>query len=141
MGRIPSRRLVAAGVLAALAGGVLAVAVAAHTTHYGSSLAINAFTSGTMDNYFYGVVNSPSSRCVVGRKVSVYRRQPGRDEKLGSDVSQQASTVGPYTVTSPSGDLIPGSYYSQTRKRDLKPGRRHAHICRAATSSPLDVGP
>ena len=128
--------------MAALGGGVLAVAVAAHTTHYSSSLEIHAGTVGTMDNYVYGVVRSPNEHCVGERKVRVYRKVQGTDKKLGADTSQHVSSgVGPYTVTAPSGDLHPGAYYSQTDKRDLRRGPRHAHICRGATSDDLDVGP
>ena len=135
-------RLVAVGASAAVAGCLLAVAVAAHTTHYASSLDLHAYTSGAMDNYVYGTVSSPNSDCVAERKVHVYRKTPGADAKLGADVSNgPVSGVGPYTVTDPSGDLPEGSYYSETRRRDLKPGPHHAHVCRGATSDALAVGP
>jgi hypothetical protein len=139
---VASWRVIAAGGVAALAGCLLAVAVAAHTTRYASSVQLHAFTNETTNNYFYGVVSSPNSRCAGDRKVRIYRKAEGADPKFGSDVSQQApSGDGPYTVTAPTGDIPTGSYYSQAAKRDLRPGPRHAHICKGARSSDLDVGP
>lgn len=130
-----------AGGVAALAGALLAIGAAAHTTHYPSSLSLSAFTSGATNNYVYGALSSPNSHCVGGRRVRVFRKAQGADPMLGSDVAQEASGVEPYTVTAPTGNLHPGRYYSQTKKRDLKPGPRHAHICKGAQSSNLDVGP
>jgi hypothetical protein len=141
-GRLASpRRLAIGACLAALGGALLAVAVAAHTVRYPSSIELHAFTVGSSNNYVYGAISSPNSNCVGGRKVRVYRKTQGSDAKLGADVSQEASGVGPYTVTAPSGDLHPGRYYSQVHKRDLRPGPRHAHICKGARSDGLDVGP
>jgi hypothetical protein len=136
-----SRRLVIGAALAALGGSILAVAVAAHTDHYSSSVGINAFTSGSSNNYVYGAVSSPNSHCVGDRKVRVYRKTKGSDAKFGADISQENAGVGPYTVTAPSGDMHPGTYYSEVRKRDLRPGPRHSHICNPARSDGLPVGP
>ena len=106
-----------------------------------SSIALNAYTTGSSNNYVWGAISSPNSHCVGGRKVRVYRKAHGSDAKLGADISQENSGVGPYTVTAPSGDLKPGRYYSEVRKRDLKPGPHHSHICNGARSSGVDVGP
>jgi len=133
--------LAIAACVAALGGALLAVAVAAHTVHYSSSIALNVYTTGSTNNYVWGAISSPNSHCVGARKVRVYRKTHGSDAKLGSDISQEGSAVGPYTVTAPSGDLHPGSYYAEVRKRDLRPGRRHAHICKGARSSEEPVGP
>jgi hypothetical protein len=139
--RPASRQLAIAACVAALGGALLAVTVAAHTVHYPSSIELHAFTSSTTNNYVYGAISSPNSHCVGGRKVRVYRKTQGSDAKLGADISQENSGVGPYTVTAPGGDLHPGRYYSEVRKRDLRPGRHHSHICNGARSSGLDVGP
>ena len=137
----PSRKIGGLCVLALAAGGLLAVGVAAHTTHYPSSVEINAQTNINTGDYVYGVVTSPNSHCAAHRRVGVFRRRPGHDAKLGSDVSQHSPNGGPYTVTAPTGDLPPGPYYAHAKKRDLRPGPRHAHICRGATSDDLVVGP
>ncbi|MEO8092257.1 MAG: hypothetical protein ABI726_06075 [bacterium] len=137
-----SWRVIAVGALAALAGCLLAVGVAAHTTHSSSALQLNVYTSGSVSNYVWGVVSSPNPRCVAGRRVRVYRKAPGPDPEFGSDISLESpSGNGPYTVTAPTGDLPEGLYYSQLRKRDLRPGRRHAHICKGARSNEQVVGP
>ena len=129
-------------ILAPVAGGLLAVGVAAHTTRHDSSLSLNAFTSGSQNNYFYGAVTSASSKCVE-RKVRVFRKEVGADEKYDSERSiVSGSGNGTYTVTAPNkGDLPQGTYYAQIKKRDLKPGNRHDHICRGAKSSEQSVGP
>jgi hypothetical protein len=143
MGERLTRRVIVVGVVALGAGALLAVGVAAHTARHDSSLNLNAFTSGAMNNYFYGAVTSSSSKCVAGRRVRVYRKRPGENSEFGSHVSLEAgSGVGPYTVTAPEeGDIPVGSYYSQVRKRHLRRGARHDHICRGARSADLEVGP
>ena len=137
------RRALSAGVSAALAGGALAVVVSAHTTHYESNVNIGGFTSGNVGNYLSGGVTSPNDKCAPDRKVTVFREAGSDDVKFGSDVSEVGTTpgVGDYLVNAPSGDIPSGDYYSRVKKRDLRKGRAHDHICDRAKSSPLDVGP
>ena len=137
------RRAVIAGIGAALAGGLLAVAVSAHTTHYESAVNINAGTSGTTHNYFYGAVTSPKAKCAPDRKVRVFKRRLGDDLKFGSDTSHEGASpgAGPYTVEAPTGDIPEGDYYSTIKSRDLAPSGAHDHICKGDKSSTLDVGP
>jgi hypothetical protein len=77
--------VVLAGGLAAIAGGALAVGVAAHTTRSPSSLTINAGS-----DYFYGAVASPESDCVSGRRVRVFRKRDGADKLFGAEPSLAA---------------------------------------------------
>ena len=143
MESIASKRFASAAAVALGAGALLAVGVAAHTSSHDSALSLNAYTTGVSNNYFWGAVTSPSSKCVGGRRVFVFRRQPGDDAKLGSDVSLgPPAGAGSYTVTAPAkGDLQQGTYYSEVRRYDRKPGPRHDHICRGAKSEPVPVGP
>jgi hypothetical protein len=135
------RKTALAGLVATVAGGLLAVGVAAHTSHTSASLAINAYTLGTTNNYIWGVVSSSKQRCAVERKVRVFRIRSGDDKLLGADVSQEGSTGGPYTVTAPTGDLKEGRYYSKVKRFDLAAGRRHTHLCDGAASERVKVGP
>lgn len=133
--------MIAAGVLAAVAGGLVAVALA-HTTSFKSSLSINAYTVGGSNEYVWGVVTSESEKCAAGWKVRVFRKRHGDDAKLGAVPSNgPESGLGGYTVTAPTGNLKSGLYYSQVRKRDLKPGPAHDHICKGSESADVDVGP
>lgn len=137
------RRALIAGVGAALAGGLLAVVVSAHTTSYESNVNINAFTSGVVGNYFYGAVTSPKPACAPKRKVRVLRKKPGDDSRFGSDTSLEGPSPGsgPYTVTAPTGDIPEGDYYAKVKPRDLAGGKAHTHLCKGAESSALAVGP
>jgi len=136
-------RMVAATVIAAVAGGVLAVAVAAHTTRDESNVNLNAFTSGVDNNYVYGAVTSPKPACAPDRKVRVFRKRPGDDKLLASRRSIDGGVPGSatYTVNAETGDLPQGVYYAQIRRRDLKPGDNHKHLCTGARSNELPVGP
>ena len=74
----------------------------------------------------------------------MFQQQSGADLKFDSSTSIEGGspTSGPYTVTAPNkGDLPPGNYYSKIKKRDLKPGPAHSHICQDAKSPTVDVGP
>jgi hypothetical protein len=136
-----TRRTILAGLVAALAGSLVAVALA-HTTTFKSSLSINAYTSGGSNEYVWGVVTSESPKCAAGWKVRVFRRRHGDDAKLGAVPSNDAASgLGGYTVTAPTGNLPQGPYYSQVRKRDLRPGPAHDHICKGSESPEVDVGP
>ena len=137
------RRALIAGIGAALAGGLLAVVVAAHTTSYESNVNMNAYTSGAANNYFWGAVTSPKPACAPDRKVRVFRKRSGDDSKFGSDTSLEGPSPGsgPYTVTAPTGDTPEGKYYAKIKARDLRPGGAHAHICEGAKSPTVAVGP
>ena len=138
------RRALIAGTAAALAGALLAVAVSAHTTHYESSVNINAFTNGSVGNYFYGAITSSKPACAPKRKVIIFEGAGGPDDtKFGSETSIDSGTpgVGSYTITAPSGDIPSGDYYSKAKRRDLRKGRAHDHVCDRAKSSMLEVFP
>ena len=141
MAGFSSRRvLVAAGVLATAVGALLAVGVAAHTTGHNSSVRATIHTVGNFD-HVYGLVTSGVNRCEPGRRVRLYMRQPGADARIGSDVSQQAALGGPYTVTAQTGEFAQGTYYAKLKKRDLRPGNRHRHLCKGDRSPDLLAGP
>jgi hypothetical protein len=127
------RRAILVCALAALAGGALAVGVAAHTRHTPSFLGINAGS-----DYFYGAVSSPSENCLPDRKVRVFRKRPGADQLFGKEPSLSGGT---YTVTESSTvNFRNGAYYSRIKKRDLRPqSGRHDHICGAASSATTTV--
>jgi hypothetical protein len=133
MRAISTWRVVLAGGLAAIAGGALAVGVAAHTTHSPSDVAINAGS-----DYFYGTVSSPEADCLPGRRVRVFRKRHGDDKLFGAERSLE--TTGSYTVTESDVNLRGGPYYARIKKRDLRPqSQKHDHICGAATSNTTTV--
>ena len=130
---ISTWRLVLAGGLAAIAGGSLAVGVAAHTTHTPTTLTLNAGS-----DYFYGNVSSVDPDCLGHRRVRVFRARNGADKLFGADRSLE--TTGSYTVTESEINFRGGPYYASVNKRDLRPGsRKHDHICGPATSATTTV--
>jgi hypothetical protein len=132
-----SKRAILAGAAALLAGGALATAVAAHTSHSASSVVISAGSE-----YFYGSVSSPNQGCLPHRRVHVFRKRPGDDKLFGVELSLEGTNLGSYTVTRAAVPLRDGRYYSRIKKRDLRPNSaRHDHICRGATSDTTTVGP
>jgi hypothetical protein len=133
------RRTLAVCALALLAGAVAAVGVAAHTTRTDSDISLNGFTSGGADEYFYGDIASSNPDCEPARKVRIFRKRPGDDRLY--DATRSLQPAGSFTVTAETGNLPQGDYYSHIRKRDLKPGKRHKHLCKGAKSAELDVGP
>jgi hypothetical protein len=126
-------RLVLAGGLAAVAGGALAVGVAAHTTHTPTTLTLNASS-----DYFYGNVSSVDPDCLGHRRVRVFRARNGADKLFGADRSLE--TTGSYTVTESNANFRGGPYYARVKKRDLRPhSGKHDHICGSATSATTTV--
>jgi hypothetical protein len=132
-------RTIAACALAAAVGAVFAVAVVAHTSRTDSDISLFGFTSGGADEYFYGDIASAKGACEPNRKVRIFRKRPGDDALY--DATRSLEPAGSYTVTAATGNLPQGDYYSHIRKRDLKPGKRHEHLCKGAKSAELDVGP
>ena len=126
---IPLRSLLP-GLGAVAAGGLLAVGVTAHTTRSPSSVTIAIPPS---ESYVYGAVSSPKQKCEPRRKVKVFRKRSGDDKLFGA--TRSPSDNGTYTITAETGTLPQGTYYSRVLKRDLSPGARHNHLCRAARST------
>jgi hypothetical protein len=129
-------RTVLLGAVALAAGGLLAVGVAAHTSHTPSSLTINAGAG-----YFYGNVTSPKEKCRPHRRVRVFRKRPGNDKLYGAEKSLGGMNLGSYTVEESTAPDV-GTYYAEIKKRDLRAGSdRHDHICGRATSNTVVVEP
>ena len=128
-----SWRVMVASGLAAVAGGALAVGVAADTSHTPSTLTLDAGS-----DYFYGNVSSVDPDCLGRRRVRVFRKRDGADKLFGADRSLE--TTGSYTVTEEDVNFRGGPYYASIKKRDLRPrSREHDHICGPATSATTTV--
>ena len=126
-------RVAIGGTLALVAGGALAAAVAAHTTHTPTTLTLNAGS-----DYFYGNVSSVDPDCLGHRRVRVFRARSGADKLFGAERSLE--TTGSYTVTESDVNFRGGPYYARVKKRDLRPdSRKHDHICGSATSATTTV--
>jgi len=115
-----------------------AVAAVAHTRYYptGTSFGYNA-----AEKDFLGQVNFPSQGgpCTSGRRVRVFRRRPGPDRLLGQDRSGSHPGDGAgYWVVEVAG-IRPGRFYAVVLRKDLAPGDRHAHICRAYRTSAIPL--
>ena len=110
--------LIAAGTLVLSSAGV----AAAQSTTFKTSLTIN-FNKGS--DSFSGSVKSPKSACIRQRKVSVYRKRSGSDQKIGADSS---SSSGRWRVKV-GGNARRGDYYAKTKRAMLSSG-----TCQAARS-------
>ena len=111
--------LIAAGTLVLSSAGV----AAAQSTSFKTSLTINFSNSGS--DSFSGRVKSPKSACIRQRKVSVYRKRSGSDQKIGADSS---SASGRWRVKV-GGNARRGDYYAKTKRATLSSG-----TCQAARS-------
>ena len=126
-------KVLIAGVLAAIAGGALAVGVAAHTTHTPTTLTLNAGS-----DYFYGNVSSVDPDCLGHRRVRVFRKRGGADKLFVAEKSLE--TTGSYTVTESDVNFRGCPYYARVNKHDLRPdSRKHDHICGPAKSATTTV--
>jgi hypothetical protein len=67
---------------------------------------------------FSGKVTSPSSACIAGRAVTVYRSKAGKDPAIGSATSTGS---GKWRVN-PAANAVAGDYYATTRARKLAAG-------------------
>ncbi len=109
--------------------------VAAHTSHSPSSLTINAG-----GDYFYGSSARRTRKCRSDRRVRVFRKRPGGDKLFGAEQSLGGMNLGSYTVEESTVGFRGGVYYSQIKRRDLRPqSEQHDHICGAASSNTMTV--
>jgi len=127
--RMPYARRVLAGVAAALSiglvGGLARPAPAAAAT---AEVGITDFRyndSSLFDDYFFGYVKSPRTRCKENREVKVFRVRRGDDARVGSD-----RTNGTYAFQLNKEDARDGRYYA---KVNSKPG------CKGARSTAITV--
>jgi hypothetical protein len=129
--------------LAAIAGGLLAVGVAAHSDRYPTEMSATIQTANTITDHIRGRLLSSRTACAPDRKVRVFRKRPGDDQQIASDFSGTfTETIGsPYTVAVPGGDFSPGVYYAHAKRRDLRPGARHDHVCKGKRSQDFSVTP
>ena len=129
-----TRALVALTALLAIA----AAAAVAHTRYYPTG---TSFGYDPARKDFLGQVNFPDTTgpCTAGRRVRVFRQRPGDDRLLGSDRSGTHPGDGPgYWVVDVAG-IRPGRFYAVVLRKDLAPGDRHAHICRAYRTSAIPL--
>jgi hypothetical protein len=66
-----------------------------------------------------GHLDSNKKKCVVGRKVTVFREGISSDEKVGGDTSD---SNGGWSLMILSGDFLAGNYYAKAPKRVLHDG-------------------
>ncbi len=109
------KRTAPAVMLAAIAALVLPASSLADAR---TRVTIGAYVTGAgLDDYFTGELSSPRASCEVGRKVTVYRKKPGRDARIGSDRSFEGKgdTVAWIVVEE---EAATGYYYAKAKKTD-----------------------
>ncbi len=127
--RMPYARWVLAGVAVALSIGlVAALARPAPAAADAAETGIRDFQyndNALFDDYFFGYVTSPRTRCKENREVKVFRVRQGDDARVGSD-----RTNGTYAFQLNKEDARDGRYYA---KVNSKPG------CKGARSRAITV--
>lgn len=106
--------------LTACVGGVGFAAI-----RYDTKLTISY--SRASGGHFSGKAKSQKHACIASRKVTVYRKKPGRDPAIGSDTT---SASGRWKVN-PAGQVAAGNYYAKTPPLQLGAG---VGTCTAAKS-------
>lgn len=117
---------------------IAASAAVAHTRFYSVG---TSFGYDPARKDFLGLVGGgfTTGPCISGRRVRLFRHRPGADRLLGQDRSGSHPGDGPgYWVVAPDG-VPPGRYYAVVMRKDLAPGDRHAHICRAYRTAAINV--
>src|SRR5919197_751562 len=121
LARIAAIGLVAALLVASLGGGF---ASAVTVKKFPTKVTIN-FVAGTTysADKFKGKVKSRKALCKKKRKVTVFRKKSGPDQKFGTDLTNKK---GKYVVTK--GDAAharAGNYYAKAKKKvKKKPGKK-----------------
>ena len=123
----------------ALAGAVLGLVTAgsaqAHTRAYFNSLSL-AFHDRPAGDAFDGRVSSAKPTCERGRKVVVWRIQPGSYARIGADVS---GSDGKWVVDPRGKSVPPGRYYATMARKVLARSSAHHHSCSAVTTPPITI--
>jgi hypothetical protein len=88
------RRISTVGMVALAALVVLGLASEAHAAKAKTSLEIIDIAYGDDETFYEGEVSSPKRSCERQRKVSVYRKTPGKDLRMGSGRSGSPSMDG-----------------------------------------------
>jgi hypothetical protein len=116
--------------LAALAvGGLLTASAFAGVVKYDSTLTISRALP-----LYHGKVKSSDERCERGRRVTLFEKQPGADDKVGSDRTNQQ---GRWKVKVPTGDLQPNDRFYAKVRRKLRIVSADGYVCRGDTSRTL----
>ncbi len=131
---LPPRGIAAGLVLIlAMAGGVAFGAAQIPTST--SITFINRDIGVDRTDYFAGQILSPKSRCVVGRKVRLFRPVGGPDPRIGSGRSKRS---GLWTIGKE--DPHFGFYYVKVFRKRVTVGGR-TRFCKGARSGNLPVEP
>ena len=97
---------------------VLAIAACGGLVMAGTASAADAPTTVTIKTPggdVYGTVKSPKQSCKSGRKVSVFKVKPGKDEKVGSDIAQANNNEYQWNIGQPG---VHGDIYARARAID-----------------------
>lgn len=91
----------------------------------------------TMATYYYGTVSSAKKACKDDRKVTVYLKQPGKDEVIGSERSYMAKPGDFQWTVTQTGEYDDGTYYAKAKSTQKCKGAKSQEI----TASPLRRAP
>lgn len=122
-------------VLVAVIGLALVPAAGAHRTGYATGTSFG-YAEGAPQGWL-GLINLSGGNpaCRPGRKVTVFKRRPGPDARVGTDISGRPAHDGDgfWQVET---RLRAGRYYARVKPRNIGPDG-HRHICRGTTTSTL----
>ncbi len=80
---------------------------------------------------YHGKVKAPTGKCMRGRKVVLFQKQPGADAKLGKD---RTNRKGRWIVELPAADLAPQDRFYAKVRRKLNIVSGEGYQCRSARS-------
>ena len=117
------KRTIAAVMLAAAVVVLPLESVQAHRFNANSTLSIHARKKA-----FRGRVDSPRNSCRKNREVTVFKKKPGADKKIGS-----VRSIGGGYWKLRENPKNGKQYYAKVKQRKKKK-HQHSHRCQAATS-------
>lgn len=119
----PGKRKIAALTMAASLALVPLETANAHNFNATSTTTIKFFK-----RKFHGKVKSPRRQCLKGRKITVFRKKPGPDKRIGSGTS----IGGGHWKVNKKPDKGK-KYYAKVKKRRVKK-HGHSHRCKPGRS-------
>jgi hypothetical protein len=105
--------------------GCLGLASEAHGAKAKTNIELYDMSYGDDQTNYEGEVASPRRSCEQDRRVTVYRKRPGKDLKMGSDRASSESMSGGFIwFFSKPAYALPGTFYAKAKgTKKCKPGR------------------
>lgn len=123
-------------IAAMLAAGLLAAGVGeayAGTTKYPTRFVQFTLKQSSGKRTFSGKIDSPTSKCTIGRTVELIRKHSGNQQTLGKN---STNSDGKFSISLSSGQVKNGTYFAKAKSKKYDNGKK---VCESAQSGTIKV--